>query len=661
MNRALKHELDIADNESKLSKALSNITVTNAQLINSVKAVTSGMTKLVNDEKTIFSQLDTIMNTEEDYLENLNDLIDSVDKTTTLIADYQMIQLQISLLIHLTDKTKSLVQSVLTHTLDTTLVPLAIIKPYLPDNLKTTLRLASYKLKYTAQGTTLSVEVPVLSNPYQRYNFHTVPFLMDNLWYEMQTPPDIAINAIDEFIDVQKVLPGCIHIHNDHICRSKDVTIFKVSGLMNVTKPTHPMMCAVRTVKTVKENMPMAKFPCSLEVLTSLEQQKYLIKDDWLMLSSPVIDSLTAECADNSQNDRRQIIRGLNAFSLKKDCHYETSQIVIHTVRDIKIQDPITDLDEIDTMNSISDLDVFLQQEFPIKGNMSRIKEQLRKYNSSLIQARHTVEDLSKSLANIDRIHQISDFDPTVIRLDEPLATSNWVTIMFWTLVFLLATIIAYGSYKTCPTKCTNCLAVPFIVLKNLCCVCAQVVRHSASAQYRAAPQLDVEMQNYATRRNNASAPQTEPGNQSGSGGLNVLQNCSYRETLFLQFNPTAIQWSVQLAAYEAYMIQAAINTSDTDIIRIRLNTVTNRVTDMDNNVLDYVPNPPPAVLDKYAAILNNAAPTPTFTDNEGTIRHKKYMFLTFNPVTRTWYNTQTGLTITGIPNPVEYMSAKCY
>jgi hypothetical protein len=50
--------------------------------------------------------------------------------------------------------------------------------------------------------------------------------------------------------------------------------------------------------------------------------------------------------------------------------------------------------------------------------------------------------------------------------------------------------------------------------------------------------------------------------------------------------------------------------------------------------VLDYVPNPPPVVLDKYAAILNNAAPTPTFTDNEGTIRHKKYMFLTFNSVT---------------------------
>jgi len=45
MNRALKHELDIADNESKLSKALSNITVTNAQLINSVKAVTLNLTQ----------------------------------------------------------------------------------------------------------------------------------------------------------------------------------------------------------------------------------------------------------------------------------------------------------------------------------------------------------------------------------------------------------------------------------------------------------------------------------------------------------------------------------------------------------------------------------------------------------------------------------------
>jgi hypothetical protein len=49
------------------------------------------------------------MDSESQYLEQLNELINLVDKTTTLVADYQMIQLQISLLIHLTEKVKALV------------------------------------------------------------------------------------------------------------------------------------------------------------------------------------------------------------------------------------------------------------------------------------------------------------------------------------------------------------------------------------------------------------------------------------------------------------------------------------------------------------------------------------------------------------------------
>ena len=116
MTKVLQHELEIAENESKLSKALFNITITNSQLMTALKSVTAGVSKLVGEEKSIFSQIDTIMQTEEKYIEQLNNLVDSVDKSTTLIADYQMIQLQISLLIHTTDKMKSLVNSILTHT-----------------------------------------------------------------------------------------------------------------------------------------------------------------------------------------------------------------------------------------------------------------------------------------------------------------------------------------------------------------------------------------------------------------------------------------------------------------------------------------------------------------------------------------------------------------
>ncbi len=200
--------MELADNERILSSSLFNMTVTNAQMISSLKTLTTGVSKLVTEEQGIFDQIDTIMDSESQYLEQLNELINLVDKTTTLVADYQMIQLQISLLIHLTEKVKALVNAILTHTIDVTQIPLSIFKPHLQDNLKMTLRLANYKLKQTTGGTVLNIQMPVLSNPYVMYTFQILPFKVNNLWYQSVTPPDIAINAISEIQWTQKVLTG---------------------------------------------------------------------------------------------------------------------------------------------------------------------------------------------------------------------------------------------------------------------------------------------------------------------------------------------------------------------------------------------------------------------------------------------------------------------
>jgi hypothetical protein len=64
----------------------------------------------------------------------------------------------------MTNKIKSLVSSILTHSLDTTLIPLSIIKPHVSDNLRLTLQSADYQLKYTPTGTVLNIKIPVLSH-----------------------------------------------------------------------------------------------------------------------------------------------------------------------------------------------------------------------------------------------------------------------------------------------------------------------------------------------------------------------------------------------------------------------------------------------------------------------------------------------------------------
>ena len=114
-------------------------------------------------------------------------------------------------------------------------------------------------------------------------------------------------------------------------------------------------------------------------------------------------------------------------------------------------------------------------------------------------------------------------------------------------------------------------------------------------------------------------------------------------------------------SAYEALSIQTAIAVSDSGFKRVKYDTANYVVTDMEMNRLDYVPKPPAQLIEKYETALKTAPSTPTFTDNEGTIRHKKYMFLTYRPTTNTWLNTQTNQQVTGLASPAEYQTATRY
>jgi hypothetical protein len=302
MDKILKHELNVDDNELKISNSLWNVTVTNSKMINSLKAVTSGIDKLVHEEQDIFDQIDSIMESEQQSLQQLNELVDMVDKSTTLIADYQLIQLQIGMLIHLTDKVKALVNAILTHTVDTTQIPLSLFKPHLQDNLKITLRLADYKLKSSAQGTILNIQMPVLSNPYFMYTFRIVPFYLNDTWYQPTNPIDFALNSIEEVLNTKDTLTRCTKIHDDYACDSRYALVYKYAGLEKSDSdkilPRHKneLLCAVRTLKSIESPKPSIPFPCGVELSLTLDAQRYIIKGNKLVLASPIFDELTSKC-----------------------------------------------------------------------------------------------------------------------------------------------------------------------------------------------------------------------------------------------------------------------------------------------------------------------------------------------------------------------------
>jgi hypothetical protein len=297
---------------------------------------------------------------------------------------------------------------------------------------------------------------------------------------------------------------------------------------------------------------------------------------------------------------------------------------------------------------------------------MSVIRKQLQKYNDSLIENRHTVESLRKTLSTVDKIHQIAEFDPMTLDFSEPLATSNWITAIFWTLVLLVVAIIIYASYRRCPTPCTNCMVVPFIVLKHMCCVCVDVVHQATRASYEAAPQHVQEVDMIVRTRPIIKNPQSTnitlaPAIPSAPADPGTMVNYQYQEDQFLKFNVAPIQWNIVTGPYDAMSLQSAVNVSKTETKRVRYDPISRVVTDMEMNRMEYVPKPPANVLMNYEARLAKLPPIETFTDNEGVIRHKIYMHLSYMPNSNRWVNVQTGQPVTGLASPKEYSTAVRY
>ncbi len=104
---------------------------------------------------------------------------------------------------------------------------------------------------------------------------------------------------------------------------------------------------------------------------------------------------------------------------------------------------------------------------------------------------------------------------------------------------------------------------------------------------------------------------------------------------------------------YDALSIQSAVAVSKTETKRVRYDPISRIVTDMEMNRLEYVPKPP--------ANEAKSPPTETFTDNEGIIRHKTYMHLSYVPNSNMWVNLQTGQHLTGLASPKEYSTAVRY
>jgi len=636
ITKIYQHELDVDHNNIYVAQTIQNLTKTNYNLIGSLQSVSSGVKNLIDKEKTIFSQIQHIMLTETTLMGTLSSIINTVDRSTTLTAEYLSFQTQTMLLLYSVQTLQTLVGALLSNTLDVSQIPTSVIKTHMSDNLKLVLKNAEYKLIYQKDKYMLSITLPKLSKPFVKYETKTIAMRIINMWITHTPISYLAINHLGEMLEIVDIDRNCKKISTDYVCPIRLATIYKHSydtpngqcgqTFLDIQLHTPQEMTHASPTRSWKN--------CKITSANSIPHQQYMINVNILTINSMTNDTLIYNCKVSSNNKREPITIGMNFYKLDANCHYETSQLIIHNPPNTELLTlPIDTLTANVIIRQMTDINALLQESLP-NINMTVFKSQLLKYNQTITTAGQTVQELSKTLKQIEKIDQIANFNPVSINFNEPLATSNWITIMFWTTMFFVIAFVTYVMYKTCPNHCIQCVTYPFHMLTNIYMYCTRALRtNTTRVQYSPTAQNEIEM--FPTAPNYANTAFVTPQE-------------------FFTLNTSPLIWTIQNSAYEALTIQTTAKSANDSSLKLIYNPETEFVTDKTGNALVFVPPPPHSVIQIYENKLSSSAPPSSFTDNEGYIRHKTYMHLIFNQGSNTWTNSQTGQIIPGLPRPIQ-------
>ncbi len=421
LDQVYNHELAIGSNELAISTSLRNITDSNSHLLNSVQTVTASVNSLLAREKNLFSDIHSIMSKEELTLESFNAIFTTLDRSTSLISDYLILQTQTTLLFNSIQKIQSLVLSVLTNTLDVSQIPTSVLRPLLRSDLKLSI--------YTPEGYQIKFMIPKLTQPYTVYYLQTVPFIRENLWHGLSLAKFLVMNGIHETLDYEEMKEVCSLNQDSYMCPP---------DVLRVRHRPENESCSYQLVLSKLTRTESNLRSCFTTKLPEMTSQQFLMKRNEIVISSPTEDWLQYHCVDRTKNDRKFLKIGVNKMPTYEGCLHETSELQMRNPAQntLTISDPGSERG-LKIIRDLDSLDGLLESQLPKNLNLTNLQNDLKKYSSHLDLADRTVDKIIKEVDTLDSIRTMSDFSPTSLDLTRPFHTSNWVAFIFWIMVIM--------------------------------------------------------------------------------------------------------------------------------------------------------------------------------------------------------------------------------
>jgi len=429
---------------------------------------------------------------------------------------------------------------------------------------------------------------------------------------------------------------ACEKIATDYVCPSQSLTIQKFG---NSTKESS---CAnsIFQMQNGKHVKLRDMEYCDTTLSKNIDGQQYLMNQDILTISSPINDTLHYNCKVFANNQDEIIEVGTNFYRLNKECHYETSQLIINSapIMQVLTMQDISN-NENDIVRQISDLESLVEQTLP-QINMTKLNLQLKKYDKTMSHAGHSVQDITRTLDTLEKLNKVAIFSPTSLDLQEPMAASNWITIMFWTIIVCAVGCTIYMIHKTCPGPCMQCMTLPFVIAKRILCKAAASVGESLMLAFFGPDHYVGDTQDVEMQESNAPCLQQ------------TADEVITQET-YTQYNCPPLIWTMQTAHFKALVLQAIIMESDCASTVIKYCPVRQVIVDHKGRLITFLPPPEKTQVNQYLQMLRNTSPNPTFMDSVGTLRHKEHTYLTYDMQTKLWTNTQNNQIVIGLSVPI--------
>ena len=645
LDQVYSHELAIGNNELAKSTSLRNITDSNSHLLNSVQTVSASVNSLLAREKNLFSDIHAIMSKEELTLENFNSVFTTLDRSTSLISEYLTLQTQTTLLFNSIQKIQALVLSVLTSTLDVSQIPTSVLRPHLTSNIKLSLSQVKASFIYTPEGYQIKFLIPKLTRPYTVYYIQTVPFLRKDMWLSLIIPKFLVMNGIHETIEYEEAREACIPYQENYIC-PPDV-------LHQGHLPKNNSCSYQLVLSKLTESEPNLK-TCFAVRLSKMTEQRFLMKNEEIIISSPKEDWLQYHCLDQSKNGQRALKIGVNRMPSLNGCQYETSQLQLRNPAQSSITISEQGSDRgLNIVKNLDSLDSILQDQLPKEVNLTALHLDLIKYNIHEESADKSIDEISKEVKNLESIRTMSEFSPINLDLSRPFHTSNWVACIFWIMtvmaIALTCSIVRHcGWYKKIAKPIWTKIWKAMKSITIAVCRCEKknpTLKEAYSSMWKIYdPTNKMQRQDLNREQIELLNPILDQGNVP----IPDLSSLS-------RINPAGEKWKTIQALYGNWQMRAVLQDFQQKPCPIYYNPRSRLVTSQEGRVLEDVNRPSNEDIEYFYQIVKNSKNPPTVTD-KGVIKHKSYPNLYYNTGLKVWMNEETQSSVPGLNAPKGFL-----